>query len=89
MSIEANKIDAKRLDKQDRFRVPESKDDEASNPEYFNIEDEYTELPPNVEAEAWVETGIETGKIDIHSAMINLSESLRKLDSAKAFIDRE
>jgi hypothetical protein len=31
-------IDAKRLDKQDRFRVPESKDDEASNPEYFNIE---------------------------------------------------
>ena len=33
--------------------------------------------------------GIETGKIDIHSAMINLSESLRKLDSAKAFIDRE
>ncbi len=24
-------IDAKRLDKQDRFRVPESKDDEASN----------------------------------------------------------
>ena len=31
-------IDAKRLDKQDRFRVPESKDDEASNPELFNTE---------------------------------------------------
>jgi len=33
--------------------------------------------------------GIETGKIDIQSAMINLAESLRKLESAKAFIDRE
>ena len=31
-------IDEKRLDKQDRFRVPESKDDEASNPELFNTE---------------------------------------------------
>lgn len=31
-------IDAKRLDKQDVFRVPESKDDEASNPELFNIQ---------------------------------------------------
>jgi len=31
-------IDAKRLDKQDRFRVPESKDDEASNSEFFSIE---------------------------------------------------
>lgn len=31
--------------------------------DYFKITDEYTDLPSNVIAEAWVETGIEGGKI--------------------------
>jgi len=33
--------------------------------------------------------GIENGNIDIQSAMINLAEAVRKLESAKSFVDRE
>jgi hypothetical protein len=32
--------------------------------------------------------GIETGKIDPKSAMMNLAESLRKLESVKDYIDK-
>ncbi len=33
--------------------------------------------------------GIENGNIDPHSAMINLAEAIRKLESAKNYVDRE
>ena len=33
--------------------------------------------------------GIENGKIDPQSAMINLAEAIRKLESAKNYVDRE
>lgn len=33
--------------------------------------------------------GIENGNIDPQSAMINLAEAIRKLESAKNYVDRE
>ena len=47
------------------------------------------ELTDTYEIIKSVGRGIETGKIDPRSAITNLAEALRKLDSAKYFIDRE
>tara|TARA_Y100000389_G_scaffold68214_2_gene64663 strand:+ start:297 stop:476 length:180 start_codon:yes stop_codon:yes gene_type:complete len=33
--------------------------------------------------------GIEMGKIDVPSALTNLAEALRKLESAKSLVDKE
>ena len=33
--------------------------------------------------------GIEKGQIDINSALMNLAEAMKKLESAKAFVDKE